>query len=67
MQTLEISDKNILVNIPSDWDELSPTQFRYILKQTLLLSERKIDLDKFRINCFYKLANIQRDWKTILW
>jgi len=67
MNILELAEKNVLVNVPSDLDEMTPQQYRYVMQQVVFLNAGRIDEDAFRLRVFYKLANIQRDWRTILW
>lgn len=67
MHTLEIVEKGIMVQLPESWDEMSHKQAHYCLKQANLLLEREISETTFLIRCFYHLANIKRDFISVIW
>jgi len=65
MNTLELPDGSLKMEIPSHWDEMTDTQRKYCLTQVIYAGTGLIDVDTCRVNCFYHLADIKRDWKSI--
>ncbi|WP_421977827.1 hypothetical protein [Roseivirga seohaensis] len=64
MNTLEIPSKNLLVNVPSTFDEMTAAQREYVLRQTVFYTNAHISKETWLINCFFALANIKRTAKT---
>lgn len=67
MITLELEEKNILIEFPESWDEMSEPQAHYCLKQAIKMLAGKISEDEFKTLCFYKIADIKRNWRTVMW
>ncbi|GHB44397.1 hypothetical protein [Mongoliitalea lutea] len=65
MNTLEIPEKDIKLEIPSHWDEMSEEQRNYCLKQAIWASFGIISVDEARVRCLYFLLEIKRDWASI--
>lgn len=65
MNTLEIPEKDISVEIPSHWDEMTHRQRIYCLRQGLMATSGMVDMDTARISCLYHLLGISSTWGTI--
>lgn len=67
MNTIEIPERNIRVEFPSSWEELTNEQFAFVMQEWLTLVDDKINEDEFRIIILYHLLGIKRspfqDWK----
>ena len=66
MNTVELAEKDIKVEIPSHWDEMSADQRRFCLKQALWASLEIITVDEAKLRCLYHLLDIERDWKSVV-
>lgn len=66
MNTIELSEKEINMEIPSHWDEMDADQRGYCLKQALWASLDLITVDEAKIRCLYHLLGIERDWKSVM-
>lgn len=67
MNTLEVPEKDIRVEVPDHWDEMKPHQLHYVLQQAFLFTSGGISYHDFMTRCFFKLADLCRTWKTIVW
>lgn len=78
MTTLELEERNLTIQIPSHWDEMTPDQIFFALHVILQpnspfeggrkgKSGGQGDVTTAQIKIFYNLANIKRSWRTILW
>lgn len=67
MTTLEIPDKDLIITIPSHWDEMAPSDIHYCLMQALIASAGHQTPLQVQVKCFYRLAGIKPNWKTIIW
>lgn len=65
MNTLELPEKSIHLEIPSHWDEMDHPQRLYCLKQAVLASAGVISAGEALVRCFYHLAAIERDYKSV--
>lgn len=65
MNTLELPEKEIHLEMPSHWDEMDPAQRLYCLKQAVLASAGVIRPEEALVRCLYHLAAIQRDYQSI--
>lgn len=65
MNTLEIPEKDIFVEIPSHWDEMTDVQRRYCVKQAVWASLGVISPIEAKIRCLYHLLEMERDWKAV--
>lgn len=67
MTTIDIPERNLHVEFPSGWDELTNEQFAFIIKQWIKLVDGKINEDEFKLLILYNLLGIERspfqDWK----
>ncbi len=67
MNHLEITDRNISISIPDHWDYLdSQKDIRYVLSQCLAAADGKITENKARVNILYRIADIRRNWKSVM-
>lgn len=67
MNTLEVADRGIKLNVPGHWDEMTAGQLQYILQQAFMFTSGSISYHDFMIRSFFKLAGICRNWKTLVW
>lgn len=67
MHTLEIPSREMTIEIPGTWDEMSQAQRTYCLKTAIQFTDGQIGYEAFLVRCFFKLANIHRSWRTVLW
>jgi hypothetical protein len=65
MNRLELPEKSIQIEIPSHWDEMDHGQRIYCLKQAVMASAGVISAGEALVRCFYHLAAIERDYKSI--
>lgn len=67
MNTIEIPERNIKVEFPSSWEEMSDDQFACVVQNWLKLMDGKINQDEFRIIVLYHFLGIKRgpfqEWK----
>lgn len=67
MITVEIPEKDIYAELPSDWHELTTDQFATVIKNWIKLVDQKISLDEFRLIVLYDFLGIKRSpfqgWK----
>src|SRR5690606_14396303 len=67
MNTLTHPTSPITIEVPSHWDEMRPDQVSYCLEQILMAGTGLISVAQAKVRCFYNLADIRRDWRTIAW
>ena len=67
MNVLELPERDIRIDIPSHWDEMSPEQIKYCLKQAYFASLDIISVPEARLRVFYYLADIEVDSQSIRW
>lgn len=67
MNTIEIPDIGYKAELPSHWDEMTPDQVVYCLKQAILSSLGVVDPVEAQVRCLYFVLDIERDWKTERW
>lgn len=67
MNTIEIPDIALVREIPSHWDEMSRDELTYCLDQVIMTSLGLISVTQCQVRCFYKIADVQRTWRSILW
>lgn len=60
MNTLEIPKKNIKIEYPSSWDEHTPDQHAFIMKQVVALENNKINAFEFKLIILYHFLNAER-------
>lgn len=67
MNTIEIPERDINVQFPSCWEELTNEQFAFVMQEWLSLVDGKINDDEFKVIVLYHLLDIKRgpfqDWK----
>jgi len=67
MNTIEIPERQINVEFPSCWEELTNDQFAFVMQEWLTLMDGKINEDEFRVIILYHLLGIKRSpfqgWK----
>jgi len=67
MNTIEIPERDLKVEFPSCWEELTNEQFAFIMQEWISLMDGKINEDEFRIIILYHLLGIKRgpfqNWK----
>lgn len=59
MNTIEIPDKNIVIEIPSSWDECSPEQVYFLLKKAFKVISGKLSIGMFRIIAFQHFTGLK--------
>lgn len=67
MNTIEIPDRNLKIEVPENWHEMTPDQRAYCLKYAINFTGGVVTYTQFLTACFFKLANVQRTWRTYLW
>lgn len=67
MNRIEIPGRSIVVEFPEHWNEMNAEQLAFCLKQAVFASLKVITPDEARMRCFFHLAQIERDWKTVAW
>ena len=65
MHTIEIKERNVIFNLPSNWAEMTHQQIKYVMKEYFSSIEKGISPLAFNINILYYLANIDRSWMAI--
>lgn len=60
MHTIDIIEKDIHVEFPSCWEEMSDDQYDYVMQQLVKLEDKKISIDDFKLLVLYKFLNIER-------
>jgi hypothetical protein len=65
MNTLEIPEKQIKVEIPSHWDEMTKEQVHYCVKQAVWASLGIINVEEAKLRVLYHLLDIERDWRAV--
>lgn len=59
MNTIEIPDKNIVIEIPSSWDECSPEQTYFLLEKAFKVVLGKLSIGMFRIIAFQHFTGLK--------
>lgn len=59
MNTIEIPDKNIVIEIPSSWDECSPDQVYFLLEKAFKVISGKMSIGMFRIVAFQHFTGLK--------
>jgi hypothetical protein len=65
MNTLELPEKSIKLEIPSHWDEMTQVQRVYCLQQAVKASNGVISPEEAMVRSFYHLADVQRDYRSV--
>jgi hypothetical protein len=60
MNSLEIPERDLYVEYPSCWEELSDEQFSYIIQNWIKLMDDKINIDEFNLIVLYRLLGVKR-------
>ena len=60
MNTIEIPERDILVELPSCWEDLNGDQFACVVQTWLKLLDGKINQDEFRLIILYNFLGIKR-------
>lgn len=67
MNTIEIPDKDLKVEFPSCWEELTNDQFAFVMQEWISLMDGKINEDEFKLLILYNLLGLTRspfqNWK----
>lgn len=58
MHTIEIPDKNKIIQIPADWDDCTPEQARYLLHLAFEVMSGQLSIGAFRIKVFTYLTGL---------
>jgi len=64
--TIEIPDRDLQIQVPSDWSEMTPDQRSFCLNRAIMLSDGQIEFGSFLVECFYKLTDLQRSVTSII-
>lgn len=67
MNTLEIPDRSIRIDVPTRYDEMTPDQVIYIMERLAEHRAGVISLDEFRVKVLYKLCGIRRTLRSVIW
>ena len=59
MHTLDITQKGVHIEIPSEWDDCSPEQVHFILKNAFLVMDGSLSIADFRIKVFAHLTGLK--------
>ncbi len=59
MNTIEIPDKNIVIEIPSSWDECSSDQVYFLLEKAFKVISGKMSIGMFRIVAFQHFTGLK--------
>ncbi|WP_185218802.1 hypothetical protein [Sphingobacterium mizutaii] len=62
MHTIEISEKKILMEIPSEWEECSRDQVHFILKSSFDVMSGRMSIADFRIKVFCYFTGLKFGW-----
>lgn len=65
MNQIEIPERNLKLEIPAHWDEMTPVQAKYCLRQAVLAASGIIDPDEAKVRCLYFLLDIERDAESV--
>ncbi|GAB2993879.1 hypothetical protein GCM10027284_08820 [Cyclobacterium sediminis] len=65
MNRITLSEKGIDIEIPSHWDEMNKNQLLFCMKQAVMCTSGIVSVDEAKVRCFYHLADIQRDYKSV--
>lgn len=66
MNTIEVPGQKDAYQIPSEWDELRTDQVIKVLQLAALFTTGNMDYNKFVVQSFYIIADIRRDWRSVL-
>jgi len=66
MHTIEIPGYDGVISIPSDWNELDRKTVLEIVALSMKMSAGVIDEDQMIIGSFYVIAQVKRNWRSIL-
>ncbi|MGJ1407449.1 hypothetical protein [Sphingobacterium siyangense] len=59
MNTIEIPEKNIVIEIPDSWDECSPEQVYFLLEKAFKVISGKMSIGMFRIIAFQHFTGLK--------
>ncbi len=62
MHTLEISEKGIMMDIPSEWDDCSREQVQFLLKKSFEVMSGQLSIADFRIKVFCYFTGLRFGW-----
>lgn len=62
MHTLEISEKGIMMDIPSEWDDCSREQVQFLLKKSFEVMSGQLSIADFRIKVFCFFTGLRFGW-----
>lgn len=67
MNTLEIPGRNVRINVPACYDEMTDSQVIYIMKRLAEHRAGLMSIDEFRMRVLYKLCGIRRTLRSVIW
>lgn len=67
MNTVELAEKSIKLTVPEHWDEMTPEDLHYCLKQAVLSASGLITPEEAKVRAMFRLLDIKRDWRTVMW
>ncbi len=67
MNTLDIPDAGITVRVPASYAEMTRPQLLYTMRLLHGLQQGRISFAEFQARILYKLANIKRTARSIVW
>lgn len=59
MHTIEITEKNKIIQIPADWDDCTPEQAQYLLRMAFDVMSGQVSIGAFRIKVFKYLTGLK--------
>lgn len=67
MNTLEIPDRSIRIDVPAHYDEMTSDQVIYIMERLAEHRAGVISLAEFQVKVLYKLCGIRRTLRSVIW
>lgn len=67
MNTIELQEKEVSLESPEHWDEMNPDQLYYCLKEAVKAAAGLISPEEAKVRSMYRLLEIKRDWRTVMW
>ena len=66
MHTIEITDKNKTIELPSDWDDCTADQVHFVLKLAFLVMAGHLSIGEFRIRVFRFLTGLKMSFSYLV-
>jgi len=59
MHTLDIPEKDVHIEYPSCWEEMTTEQFDFVMQQIIKLEDRKLSIEEFKLLILYNFLGIK--------